>query len=194
MTSRIRATMMRAGRAAVLMTALAVALVAALGATTALAAVPGDPLKLAQRNVINALTTLAGNRAGGALLQVRNDGGPALTLAVPAGQPPALVSEGAAKVVNLDADKLDGKDAAAFVPTKTYIREVNGLGKANNFDDVSATCDPGDLAIGGGYNGVDRADTFVAVDQQFKTGWQVIWFSANQPDALRVRAICADVA
>jgi hypothetical protein len=128
------------------------------------------------------------------MLQVKNNTGPAINLNVPAGQAPAVISAGAGKVTNLDADKLDGKDASAFLPTKTYIREAEGLGRVNNFDDVSATCDPGDVIISGGYNGVDSATTFVAVSQPFKTGWQVLWFSSGTADALRIRAICADVA
>jgi hypothetical protein len=117
MTSRIRATKMRAARAALLVAALVVAVVAALGATTALAAVPGDPLKLGQLNTINALTRLVGTRAT-TLLQVKNDGGPALNLTVPAGQAPLVVSAGAGTAPNLSADKLDGKDATAFLPTR----------------------------------------------------------------------------
>lgn len=192
-TSNLATKIKRAGRTALLGAALFVALILALGVTTTLAAVPGDPLRLGRLNSINALTNLVGTRAG-AMLQVKNNTGPALNLTVPAGQAPAVVSTDAAKVVNLDADKLDGKDATAFFPTKTYIRDVPGQGKANAFDDVSATCDPGDFVISGGYDGVDSAATFIAVSQPFKTGWQVIWFSGAQPDALKVRAICADAA
>ncbi len=194
MTSRIHATMRRAGRAALLVAALAVALGAALGATTALAAVPGDPLRLGQLNTINALTTLAGNRAG-ALLQIKNDGGPALNLTVPAGQPPAVISAGAGKVTNLNADTLDGKDAAAFVPTKTYFREATGAGKANSFNSLSIACDPGDFAISGGYEGVDGTDTVVFASRPVENGWIVTWKSGPLGgDGLKTRVRCADVA
>ena len=55
----------RAVKATLFAVGLAVMLAATLGvATTALAAVPGDPLKLGQLNSINALTRLAGSNAG----------------------------------------------------------------------------------------------------------------------------------
>ncbi len=84
--------------------------------TAALAAVPGDPLKLGQVNTINALTSLTG-RSGTALLKLDNNGaGPALAVQVEPGKPPLTVNAGAAKATNLNADKLDGLDAGGFAP------------------------------------------------------------------------------
>ena len=105
------------GKATVFCVGLAVLL--GLGfalAGSALAADPGDPFRLGRSNEIDALTRLVGTRAT-PLLQVKNDGGPALNLVVPAGKAPFVVSAGAARVANLDADKLDGQDAGAFATT-----------------------------------------------------------------------------
>ena len=87
--------------------------------TTALAAVPGDPLRLGETNRIDALTTLVGTRAG-ALLQLNNKGGPALNLVVPANAPPLAVSAGAGKAPNLNADKLDGFEGSALAEPRGY--------------------------------------------------------------------------
>lgn len=105
------------GRAVTFCVGLAVVLAVVLGvATTALAAVPGDPFKLGRLNVVDRLTTLTGN-VSGPLLKVDNNGnGSALSLEAETGRPPLTVNAGAGKAVNLDADKLDGKDSSAFLP------------------------------------------------------------------------------
>jgi lipoprotein-anchoring transpeptidase ErfK/SrfK len=165
-------------RTAMLAVGLAVTLIVALGAVmSAVAAVPGDPLRLGQLNSINAFTKLVGTRPS-ALFQVKNNGGPAISLNVPAGQPPAVVSAGAGNVSNLNVDLLDGHNAAVFMSTKTYLRTASGPGTPNAFDHVSAFCDPGDRVIGGGYLKIDAPDTFIAGSIPFisqpQNGWQVI--------------------
>ena len=105
------------GRAATFCVGLAVVLAVTLGvAATALAAVPGDPFKLGRLNVVDRLTTLTGSVAGPMLRVENNGGGPALALKSGAGGPPLTVGADAGKATNLDADKLDGKDASAFLP------------------------------------------------------------------------------
>jgi len=88
---------------------LAIALALVLGvATMALAAVPGDTFKLGQSNVINAVSALAGN--------VNNSEGldaTAQNLQVKPGKAPMTVNS-AAKVTNLNADKVDGLNSTAF--------------------------------------------------------------------------------
>ena len=190
---------MRIGKTAVFGLGLMVALALMLGATTtALAAVPGDPLELGEVNDIGAAATaLIGDRAGG-VLQIANKGsGTALNLRVSANQPPLTVNPVAGKATNLDADKLDGQEAADFAPARAYFREVQGAGRANAFGDATARCDPGDLVITGGYRKVDAASTFVADMVPVKgqpNGWQVIWFSSGTADDIVVRVLCADVA
>jgi hypothetical protein len=69
----------RIGRAAALAIGVGVMVALVLGvATVALAAVPGDPFRLGQLNVINTTTSLQGNGPSGiglgALLEVKRDG------------------------------------------------------------------------------------------------------------------------
>lgn len=81
---------------------------------TALAAVPGDPLKLGRFNSIDRISTLAGN-VSGPLLKVTNEGsGATLALQANAGNLPLRVNTEAGKATNLDADKLDGMDSFGF--------------------------------------------------------------------------------
>jgi hypothetical protein len=102
------------GRATVFLVGVAVTLALVLGvATTALAALPGDPFRLGQTNGIDAMSTLVGNVAG-TMLRVDNSstaaGATALDLQVEAGKPPMKVNSGM-KVAKLNSDKIDGVDS-----------------------------------------------------------------------------------
>ncbi|MGH3148927.1 MAG: hypothetical protein ACRDTR_24365 [Rubrobacter sp.] len=102
------------GRGTATMMGLALMLAVVLGvATTALAAVPGDPFKLGNINAIDRLTTLAGS-TNNPMLRVDNDStGPnatALDLQVQPGKAPMKVNS-ATRVTNLHADRLDGQNA-----------------------------------------------------------------------------------
>ena len=119
MTRTLISKMMRIGRAAVLAVGLAVVLAATLGiATTALAAVPGDPFKLGQVNVVNAVSRLVGE-VDGPMLVVDNDSSgsraTALTLQAEQNTPPLKVNAAASTATNLSADELDGKDPSPFL-------------------------------------------------------------------------------
>lgn len=106
------------GRAMTFCVGLAVVFAAVLGVgTTALAAVPGDPFKLGRLNAVDRVTALTGSISGPLLKADNNGGGPALALESEAGRPPLTVNATAGKVTNLDADRLDGKDSSAFLPT-----------------------------------------------------------------------------
>lgn len=96
MASRVRSRAIRLGRAPVFTVGLAVILAVVLGvATTALAAMPGDPFRLGKINSINRLSTLVGTTAN-AMLRVDNNGsGPALSLEANAGRPPVVVNAAA---------------------------------------------------------------------------------------------------
>ena len=102
------------GRATVFLMGLAVILALVLGvATMALAAVPGDPFRLGQSNVINAVSALAGSVNNPMLRITNNSEGPdatALNLQVKPGKAPMTVNS-AKKVATLNTDKVDGKDA-----------------------------------------------------------------------------------
>lgn len=96
---------------------LAIALVAVLASSGTAAAV--SYLVLGGINSAGATTTLKSG-VNGAVLQVTNTNSAAgssargLAIAVPAGRAPLTVSTTAGKATNLNADKLDGLDGAAF--------------------------------------------------------------------------------
>jgi hypothetical protein len=84
-------------------------------ATTALAGTGiGAAFNLGQTNTVNAVSKLVGNIAGPSL-QIDNNstgtGATALDLQVEAGKAPMKVNANAGKATNLNADKVDGKDA-----------------------------------------------------------------------------------
>jgi hypothetical protein len=115
MTRIVFAKVMWVGRATVFCVGLAVILAVALGAaTTALAAVPGDPFKLGKVNRLDEISILVGSNSG-ALLRVNNEGsGPSLDLRVEEGEAPVKVDSDT-RVANFNADKLDGQSADQLV-------------------------------------------------------------------------------
>lgn len=124
-------------------------------ATTALAAVPGDPLKLGKVNFVNnAVTTLVGTKSGGPMLVVDNNssvsGSKALDLRVAPGRSPMVVSAGAGKAKNLNADKLDGKEPSQIKGAKAYARVIPDT----PFSDLGF-----DPARTSGFTSVARVDT-----------------------------------
>ena len=142
------------GRITVFAVGLAVVLALTVGlATTALAAVPGDPFKLGKTNAVNAISRLAGSVAGPSL-QINNGSenasATALDLRVEPGKAPMKVNSGV-KVVKLNVDQVDAKSASDFLPRRTYTKEGTSADIPGNFARVSATCDPGDVALSGGY-------------------------------------------
>ena len=166
------------GRATTFFIGLAVVFAVVLGsATTALAAVPGDPFKLGDINYVNRITTLAGTTAG-AILRVDNDGtGTALDLRV--GDPTILPENKAtapmkvdsqAKVAKLNADELDGKSAGDFLAdggkaadtekldgldSKEFMRDpsytpwVKSVADSSRHKVVAAPCPSENVPIGG---------------------------------------------
>jgi hypothetical protein len=88
-----------------------------LGVGSAGYAATGGTFMLGNPNSATSQTALTANNAGKALnitQQSTGAGATALGLNVPAGKAPFTVNSGT-KVANLNADKLDGKDAAAFL-------------------------------------------------------------------------------
>jgi hypothetical protein len=170
------------------------ALTVGLG-TAALAAVPGDPFKLGRINVIDALTTLAGNRAG-PMLVVDNDsaaaGARALDLRVEQGRPPLIASPGAGKAVNLDADKLDGLNSTqlprGFYKKQEQVTEASSASSAASHE---VFCDDGDQVVGGGFAGLSQTSDLLASapDGDGDQSWFVAWLGS---DTIDVRVLCAD--
>jgi hypothetical protein len=115
---RILGTMLWLGKGTATMMGLALMAAMVLGvATTALAAVPGDPFKLGQLNTIDRLTTLVGSTDNPMLRVDNNNAGAAATaldLRVRPGNPPMKVNS-ATRVARLNADRLDGQDAPLLV-------------------------------------------------------------------------------
>lgn len=156
---------------------LAVMLAVALGVgTTALAAVPGDPFKLGRLNAVNAVSVLAGSVDNAALRVTNGSEGQsatALDLRVKPGKPPMVVNS-STEVQGLNVDQvdsksagdflgenetafnsgnLDGKDSTSFFSGKTYKTIGSAVSVATgNTGFAKAQCDPGDAALGGGYN------------------------------------------
>jgi len=210
MASKVRSGAIRLGRAMVFAAGMVVILAVVLGiATTALAAMPGDPFRLGRINSIDRLSTLVGTTAN-AMLRVDNNGtGPALSLEANAGRPPIVVNAAAGKATNLNADELDGQDSSAFLPAEIYEKSASQAISPGSSSGTTATCDSGDVAISGSYvisqTGArlevtserrvdDRFD--VEMGQTNPSGWHVI---ADNPDAsesgtLTVYVNCADRA
>lgn len=114
------------GRSTATIMGLAVMVAIVLGtATTAMAAVPGDPFKLGRNNTVNALTTL-----------IRQGPGPALSLKVNAGQPPLAVNS-TGKVTNLNVDQFDDKDSTAFLGKTEKAADSDQLDGADSTAFVS---------------------------------------------------------
>lgn len=210
MTSRVRSKTIRLGRATVFAVGLTVILAVVLGvATTALAAMPGDPFRLGRINSIDRLSTLVGTTAN-AMLRVDNNGsGPALSLEANAGRPPVVVNAAAGTATNFDADELDGRDSSAFLPAEIYEKSASQEISPDSSSGTTVTCDPGDVAVSGSY-AVSQAGASLQVNSERRvddrfdaetgqtnpSGWHVI---ANNPDTstggtITVYVNCADRA
>ncbi|MGH3088600.1 MAG: hypothetical protein ACRDSJ_14950 [Rubrobacteraceae bacterium] len=98
---RISAKVMWVGRATVFLVGLSVILAMVVGAASMAFAANGKPFLLGKGNVATKVTTL-----------IKKGVGPALSLKVGSG-PPLRVNS-SAPVANLNADEVDGQDAASF--------------------------------------------------------------------------------
>ncbi len=108
------------GRATVFLVGLAVTLALVFGvASMAMGANGGNLILGSLNNAATAVTKLTGNVSGGPALQVQNTntqaGSKALQLGVAPGKAPLTVNATAGKAQNLNADKIDGQEAAAFL-------------------------------------------------------------------------------
>jgi hypothetical protein len=188
------------GRTASMVLGLALVLAVIFGvASMALAAVPGDPFRLGRLNTINALTELVGRRDG-AMLRVENNStgakAHALNLQVASGKAPMKVNS-AAKVANLNSDELDGKDASALMPARTYtVDETIAMG--TNVTGVTRVvfCDEGDVPIGGGFSGLGSQTQIKQSSRVVYVERPTWWVGATKPvgpeDTWTAQAICAD--
>jgi hypothetical protein len=161
-------------------------------ATTALAAVPGDPFVLGKINAVNAISRLAGSVTGPSL-QIENDSAnasaTALDLRVRPGRPPMKVNS-SVEVHGLNVDSLDGKNSSDFLPSRTYEKDgaLVTLG-ANETGFATADCDAGDVALSGGYVvGFGASSTVFSVNTS--DGRSSVGFKG--PRAVIASVTCAD--
>ncbi len=170
------------------------ALVLGVG-SVALAAAPGDPFRLGQVNAVNAMTRLAGSTNNAMLRLTNTSAGPsatALDLQVAPGKPPMRVNSDG-RVVNLNTDRLDGKDSTAFLSGKIYQKtdQVSGNGQGG-IRQAFVECDPGDVLLGGGGSGGTEDDLFQSEPRIDATSWEVVIQDNGVASPITATAICAD--
>ena len=104
------------GRATVFLVGLAVILALMFGvATVALAGTGvGATFNLGKTNTVNAISKLVGSTASSMLVVDNNGTGSALSLEVGSGQAPLTVNASAGKATNLNADRIDDREASSF--------------------------------------------------------------------------------
>jgi hypothetical protein len=69
-----------------------------------------------------------------------------------------MVVNSATRVTNLNADRLDGKQAGAFLPKATYRKFEGTAGTelpSSGSRLANISCDEGDVLLSGGYGSVD---------------------------------------
>ncbi len=168
-------------------------------ATSALAAVPGDPFKLGKTKTVDRISPLEGSTAS-SMLRIDNNGtGSALQLLVEPGKAPLTVNAEAGTAKNLSADELDGKDGSAFFSGKTYTARRDEAGPGGGQDKfTTVSCDPGDKVLGGG--GGVSPDIFFPTDDGNVTfsrpgslgSWNMSVQDNGSSSNVCVEAICAD--
>ena len=113
------------------------------------AAAVGDALKLGQGNSADAVTSLSGSST--ASLQITNtrSSSPALDLRVVSGSAPFKVNS-TTKVLNLNADRLDGKHASYYLPATGVAADSDLLDghHSGEFAWASHSHDAGDIQSG----------------------------------------------
>lgn len=131
---------MGVGRATVFLVGLAVILALVFGVASMAFAANGKPFILGRNNVASAVSTL-----------IKQGPGPALSLRVQSGQPPLRVNS-SGKVANLNADKLDGKDADQIgVNGLVQVSAASGDNSASP-KSVSVGCPAGKALVWSGYD------------------------------------------
>ena len=185
-------------RATTTIVGLAIMLALVFGvATTALAGTGiGATFNLGKTNTANAVSKLVGSVAGPSLRidnNSTNASATALNLQVEPGKAPMKVNS-VTQVANLNADKLDGQDASAFVPASTYT-----VDKPITLDVVFSTavfCDPGDLALSGAWAGKDATtEITTATPSKVNPGAVTFLIESNSTklEDMALIAVCADL-
>lgn len=140
----------------------------------------GGIFNLGKTNTVNAPTTLVGTTSG-RTLNVQNKGtGPGLGVTVAAGKAPIAVNPEAGKALNLDADKLDGFDAAAFLAAGAKAAD----------SDLFDGRDSSDFAA----SGHDHDGTYVAAADHTKATHDALGIDAGTVDGKDSSAFLAATA
>ena len=185
-------------RATTTVVGLAIMLALVLGvASTALAGTGvGATLNLGKINTVDAVSRLVGSVAGPSLKVDNNSAeapATALELQVEPDKAPMKVNSDR-RVANLNADKLDGQEASAFMPAKTYR-----VDKPITVDVVFSTavsCDTGDLAISSAWAGKNATTEITnAAPSLSNPGAMTFLIDNTSPliDDLTLMAICVDM-
>jgi hypothetical protein len=173
---------------------LAVAL--ALVITGAVAGAAGQALILGQANSASGSQTgLTANLSGAALLVTQNGDGTPLKLVGPSDRAPLAVNS-SKKVTNLNADRVDGQSAAAFMPSATYRKSVSVTVLPSSGDAFTVACDAGDRVLSSGYGG-KRNSTNVTSSLPGTNGTFWVFGFENlslASDTVTLEALCGDFA
>lgn len=96
-----------------------------------------------------------------------------------------------------DADKLDGQDSSALLPSAIYevvLQSIDGF----DFDpsggkQANAACDGGETLLSGGFSGMDQGTYLIAsFPEKSANPWVVRWKNDATVDFGGVHALCAD--
>jgi len=169
-------------RATVFVVGLAVIVALLFGvATTALGA-NGDFFKVGRSNSASAVSVLD-----------KRGTGPALRLEVGNGKP--LAVDSSARVDNLNADRVDGKDSSALMPAETYVVEhEESIEPPTSAISRAILCDDGDVPISGGFGSLDPESQIIS-SRRIVLGDEDVWLVAvrsSESDTFVVQAVCTD--
>ena len=112
---------------------------------------------------------------------------------VQTGEPPMFVNS-PEKVVNLNADYVDGQSAAGFMNSCTYRRETAlgaGIPRSDGTHLASIACFPGDRLLSGGPANIDSTSTLLESFPIDTETW-VTRIKKNGSDDFSVVVLCAD--
>jgi hypothetical protein len=144
------------GRATVFLVGLAVILGALFGLASAALGANGDFWKLGRGNAATKTTALGGMLgANGAMLKLVNRNGgtddTALRLEVQAGEAPLSVNSGA-RVIGLNADRVDGQDVSQIGVNGLQRVEVESATNSTSPKQITASCPDGKALVGTGFD------------------------------------------
>jgi hypothetical protein len=182
-------------------TLLAVMVALTLAIVTPAMAATGGNFILGKINSATTFSRLSANIAGPAM-QLFNTStaanARALDLVVDEGNSPMTVNSTAGKALNLDADKLDGRDSTTFMANSTYRlgqgqeRAGNVLGDGSKV--LSQSCLSGDRLLSGGPASVnvnsDVLDSFASDTNTWQA--RINDSAVSGGDMFTVVVLCAD--